>query len=194
MNCSVYLTITLPGKSIQCLELQDTLRAAFPNIDADLPLGASGLGAIFTSSGLGAIFISPFQPGTSLWRRALQRPFLHAVLLSSEKLDKPSWATTNDRLPVICLHMVWWLINFLPAELQVFRTDEVAGPPLGECICGRRRRKGEGEAGGWCPWCASAVTRAAGSDSACDLQPQCFFMQLHASFQPLLSHPDSSLG
>ena len=78
------------------------LHAAFPYIDADLPPGASRNGAIFTS----------VQPDTSLLRFALRTPFLHAVFLSSEKLDKPSQATTNDHLPVISLHMVWQLINF----------------------------------------------------------------------------------
>lgn len=103
MNCNFYLTISSPGESTECLELQAMFCAVFSHIDADLSLGPSGPGAIVTS---------PFQPGTSLLKLALHRPFLHTVLVSREKLEKPSQATTNGHLPAINLHTVWRLINF----------------------------------------------------------------------------------
>lgn len=83
--------------------------------------------------------------------------------------------------------------QFLPAKPQILSVDEEAGPPLGEYIR-RRKRKGEGETGGWCRCHASAVTRAPRSDSVHYLHPQCFFMLLPISFQPLFSNPASPLG
>lgn len=126
---------------------------------------------------LGLVLYStfPFHPGTAPLRLVLRRPSLHAVLLSGEKLDKPPHDTANDHGSVISLHLVWRLINYCLlncrywGQMRRLDLDVDDAPPLWD-----------GHPG---------VTASAVSGCA-----QCFFMQSHSSFKPLLSNPSSSLG